>query len=399
MRTTTLRPRFVLAACFLVAFSLAAVSANAQTATMGSGKIHGVVTNPDSAPVTAGTVSLYLGSGGVAPNVDPKYVLNVGSDGTFSGDNIANGTYSLVFRTPGMAKDKIVDQIDNVQVTPGADTTQNIDMTRPAFMAKLTPDQRKQIEEAQKKNAAILKENSQIKNLNADLGKARADDKAKNYADAVALMQKDAAAKPDAAVLWIELGLAQAGQGETDKAQPDKASQATQELTDAATNLQKGITMDQAAKKPDAQMDGAASDKLGEVLATEGKIPDSQAAYDAAAKANPAGAGMYYENETIMMDRVSSSVPAAGDGIVAAADKAIAADPNRPIPYYLKARALVSKATVDSKTGKIEAPDGCAQAYQKYLDLAPNGQFAPDAKAILAQLSAEPGGSKGGKKH
>lgn len=400
MRTNTLRLRLALAAFVTFVLPLAAIPAAAQGGAPGSGKIHGTITDTAGAPVTGGTVSLYVGSGGVAPNVDPKYTFNVGSDGTYKGDEVAAGTYSVIFRTPGMPKNQVVDQMDNVVISAGQDTTTNFDMTRAAYIAKLTPEQRKQIEEAQKKNAAILKENAQIKNLNADLAKARADDKNKNYADAIAVMQKDATLKPDAAVLWIELGLAQAGQGETDKAQPDKASQATQEMTDAATNLQKGITMDQASKKPDGNMDGAANDKLGEVYATEGKIPEAQAAYDAAAKMNPAGAGMYYENETIMMDRMSGSVPAAGDALVPAADKAIAADPNRPIPYYLKARALVAKATVDAKTGKIEAPDGCAEAYQKYLSLAPNGPFAADAKAVLDQLNAAPAtASKSTKKH
>ena len=71
-----------------------------------------------------------------------------------------------------------------------------------------------------------------------------------------------------------------------------------------------------------------------------------------------------------------------------AADKAIAADPKNPLPYYLKGQALISKATVDSKTQKIVLPPGCADAYQKYLDLAPDGQFANDVKGILAQSQA-----------
>ena len=106
------------------------------------------------------------------------------------------------------------------------------------------------------------------------------------------------------------------------------------------------------------------------------------AAYDAAAKANPPGAGLYYTNETIVLGRSGQN----GDAVSAAADKAIAADPNRPVPYYLKAQALIAKATVDPKTQKIIAPEGCAEAYQKYLELAPDGQFAADAKNILASM-------------
>jgi len=46
---------------------------------------------------------------------------------------------------------------------------------------------------------------------NADLVKAREDNKAKNFAEAEQIMQKDTQAKPDASVLWLELGRHQHG--------------------------------------------------------------------------------------------------------------------------------------------------------------------------------------------
>jgi len=358
--------------------------AAAQTEAAGSGKLHGLVNDPGGAPLTSGTVSAYLG-GMTSPTQDPKYTFKVDSNGNYQSDQMQAGTYTLVYREPDTPKDKVIDQLDNVKVTPGTDTVANFDMSRPEYIAKMSPEDRKKLEEAQKKNAAIIKENSQIKNLNADLKTARDDDRKKDFADAAALMQKDVSMKPDAAVLWVELGLAQAG---------------LNQCSDAVTSLQKGIALDAAAKKPDPQLEGAANDKLGECYATTGKIPEAQAAYDAAAKVNPSSASMYYANETIMMDRESGSNPAAADAITTSADKAIAADPNNAIPYYLKARALVAKATVDSKTGKIIAPPGCLEAYQKYLQLAPNGQFAPDAKAVIAEMSqTQPTSYKAGRKH
>jgi len=45
--------------------------------------------------------------------------------------------------------------------------------------------------------------------------------------------------------------------------------------------------------------------------------------------------------------------------------------------------ALVAKATVD-QSGKTVLPPGCADAYRKYLELDPHGQYSADAKAILA---------------
>ena len=41
---------------------------------------------------------------------------------------------------------------------------------------------------------------------------------------------------------------------------------------------------------------------------------------------------------------------------------------------------------MDPKTQKIVAPPGTAEAYNKYLELAPNGPMAPEAKSILAEI-------------
>lgn len=348
----------------------------AQTPT---GKIHGHVNDPAGSPESTGTISLYAG-GIASPTAEPKYTYQLDANGDFKGENIAPGEYTLVFRLPTTPKDQVADQIDNIKITAGQDTEANDDMSRPEYINKLSPEQRKALEEAKSKNASILKENAQIKNLNADLNKARSDRAAKNFADAAALMQKDVALKPDEPLLWVELGEAQLG---------------LKQYGDAQTSLQKGIQMESAAKKPNPEVIAAAGNSLGEAFGSDNKIPDSQAAYEAAAKANPASAALYYTNEAIIMDRENQL-----DATVAAADKAIAADPTKPIPYYLKGKALINKATVDPKTQKIIAPDGCAEAYKKYLELAPDGPFANDAKSVLAELSQTQSNSyKAGKKH
>jgi tetratricopeptide (TPR) repeat protein len=191
-------------------------------------------------------------------------------------------------------------------------------------------------------------------------------------------MTRDTQAKPDAGVLWVELGVAQKGLKKYD---------------DAVTSLKKAVELEAASKKPNPEIQAAANDALGEVYATQGKVPEAQAAYDAAVQADPKGAAVHYTNEAIMMDRANQI-----DATVAAADKAIAADPTKAIAYYLKGKALINKASVDPKTGKIVAPPGCAEAYQKYLQLAPDGQFSADAKAVLAEMSTTVTSSYKGKK-
>ena len=326
-----------------------------------TGKIHGHIQDPAGVAVQDGIVTLSQDGGKTA-----KYTFKADSSGDYKGDGIAPGSYTLSLRRPDTPADKVLDQFPEVKITAGGDTAQDFDMTRADYLSKLSPEQRKQLEDLKAKNSEAMKENSVIKNLNADLQKARDDNKNKNFPEAESLMLKDTQAKPDAPVLWLELGVAQAGQKKN---------------SDAETSLKKAIELDGQSKKPNPEIQAAADNSLGEVLANEGKVPDAQAAYDAAAKINPGQAGMYYGNEAIIMSRAGQP-----DGTVAAADKAIAADPTKPIPYYLKGQALINKATVDPKTGKIQAPPGTAEAYQKYLELAPDGQFAAEVKGVLTEM-------------
>ncbi len=324
-----------------------------------TGSIHGHLQNELGEPIANGTIL-------VTTNGDPKgakYTFQGDANGDYKGTGIEPGTYVLDLQAQG----KPVDQLQNVKVTAGQDEAENFDLGRPEYLSKESPERQKQIAELRAKNAEANKANSVIKNLNADLTTARNDNKNKNYAEADALMTKDSQARPDASVIWLELGNAQLGE---------------KKYPEAATSLQKSISLEDASPKPNPDILGGANNALGEAMAGQNKTSDATAAYDAAAKANPAGAGMYYTNESIILSRTGQN----GDAVAAAADKAIAADPNKPIPYYLKGQALIAKASVDPKTQKITAPPGCAEAYQKYLELAPDGQFATEARTILASM-------------
>ncbi len=68
-------------------------------------------------------------------------------------------------------------------------------------------------------------------------------------------------------------------------------------------------------------------------------------------------------------------------------DKAIAADPKNADAYYLKGSNLIGLAKTDS-SNKVIAPPGTAEAFQKYLELQPNGPHAADAKSMLALVGS-----------
>jgi predicted Zn-dependent protease len=341
----------------LLSLGAAVVMAVSVASAQETGKIHGRVIDPTGVPKTNGTVALSMDNGKTL-----KYTFPVDATGNYKGEGITPGTYTLVYKTPEMAEGKVADQIDGVKIEGGQDLAQDDDLSRQAYIDKLSPEQKKQVEEFKKKNGEAMKANQVIKNLNADLNEARTDNKDKKFDQAEALMQKDTALKPDAGLLWYELGIAQIGLKKWD---------------DAATSLKKAVDLATADKKPNPDVIGGAHSMLGEVYASSNKASDATAEYDAAAKANPAKAGTYYTNEAIIFSKSGQ-----GDAQAAAADKAIAADPNNALAYYLKGQGLVAKMTVDAK-GNYQAPPGCLEAYQKYLELAPTGPYATEVKAVL----------------
>jgi tetratricopeptide (TPR) repeat protein len=319
---------------------------------------------------------------------DRKYPFSFPLDqnGDFKGTGIAPGNYvAIVFQD-----DKSLDFIESVVFAAGEDKLVNFDMTRKEYIDKMTPDERKQLEEFRKKNADAVAANAKISNLNAQLLQARADTKAGNYDAAITSMQSATTAKPDEAILWIALGDAQLGSADAAaKAAKAAGTPATdpaiaQKFSDAASSYKKGVDLNAASKKPNPDVGAAAYNQLGQAYAKEGNTKDSADAYEQAAKLLPASAGMYYYNEAATLYNSGKM-----DEAATAADKAIAADPKRAEAYYIKGQALIPKASYDEKTKKITAPPGCVEAYQKYLELAPDGAHAADVKAVLEGIGEQ----------
>ncbi len=357
LRTTISRAAAMLFSISVLA--LCALSAGAQGI---PGKIHGHVTDPAGMSKTTGSVSL---SGDMGHTM--KYTFQVGPTGDYAGDAIAPGTYTLVFRMPDTPAGQFVDQIETVKIVASEDTLQDVDMSRKEYLDKMTPEMRKQVEEFKKKNAEVSKTNQVIKTLNADLAAARAANRDKKYEEAETLMLKDTSVvplPPQGETLWYELGMAQLGLKKWD---------------DATNSLKKTLDVSATSKKPNPELIAGAHSALGEVLARTNKPDDAQAEYDLAAKTNPAKAAFYLGNETVVFSQVGNS-----DAQAVSADKAIAADPKNAIQYYLKGQALAGKITVDPKTGAYITPPGMLDAYNKYLELAPTGQFVADVKALIA---------------
>jgi len=362
----------------LLAFAAVPVLAQ-ETPAVPTGKIHGKVINPTGAAQSGGTISLSTDAGHSS-----KYTFNVDQTGAYSGE-AAPGTYTVVFRQKDTPPDKMVDSIEGVKIEAGQDINVDDDMSRQAFVDKLPEEQKKQLEEIRKHNSEALKANEVIKNLNADLKQVTADihdaDAAKDketkkakYTEIESLMQKDTAVRPNEPVLWAYLGQGQAGLGNVDP------STSKDNYEKAEASYKKVVELSANAKAPKPDILGMAHAGLGEIYARGGKVPEANAEYAEAAKADPTRAAFYLRNEAVIFFQANNA-----QAQIAAAQEALKADPNQAVLYYIIGQGLVQQATVDSKTNKIILPPGCAEAYQKYLELAPTGPYAADAQGILAQ--------------
>lgn len=386
----------------VLAFAL--VPAFAQQPAPGAmGKIHGHVTNPTGEPQGTGSVSLSTDGGNTL-----KFTFPVNSSGDYAGE-AAPGTYMVVYRAADTPPGKMVDFIKSVKVEAGLDVLADIDMSRPEYISKLPAEQQKQLEDLKKSNAEAMKANVVINHLNADL-RAVAEDKKEvdtartaaaqalgatasrsdleakveeiknaKYTDIETLMTKDTQAKPDEAILWANLAYGQAGLKKYD---------------DAITSYKKSLDLETASKKPRMEIIGVANSGLGEIYARTGKVPEATAAFDAAAKADPPRAPLYLRNEAVIYSQVGNTAAQ-----VAAANEAIALDPNDAILYYLKGQGLVQNATIDPKTQRIVLPQECMDAYKKYLELAPTGPYSAEVAGILSQAGEKVSSSyKAGRK-
>lgn len=174
------------------------------------------------------------------------------------------------------------------------------------------------------------------------------------------------------------------------------AQSSLKQYQDSIDSLEKGIQLAQGVVGGNAPKGGgAAADPakakagIAQMLAAEGnnylklnKQKEAIAAFTKAAEMDP-NPGVAYFNICATQYNTGNT-----EGALSACDKAIAADPNRADAYFIKGSLLMGNSTMD-KAGKLQAPEGTAEALNKYLQLAPTGAHAEDVKQMLAAIGAK----------
>jgi len=318
---------------------LAVVMCTAPLWAQLDGSFRGNAKDASGKPVVGASVVAYDSQTG------RKYTGKTDSKGDYVMAVVYAGTYKMTLSVNG----QVVDEHDNVPVSSGQ--TQVVDF-QPAAAAAVSPEQ-------QAKIAAEKKQSEKIEGLNASLKQAKELEGAGNYDQAITILQQAAQSAPSQDLIWAYLGDAQRG---------------AKKYTDAIDSYQKAIAL-----KPN---NGPYMAQLADAYARAGQTDKAVQQYAAAAEADPTNAASYYYNEGAVLTNTGKV-----DEAIAAFDKSLQLDPKRASAYYWKGINMIGKATT-GKDGKMTAPPGTADAFNKYLELEPTGKYAQASKDMLATIGA-----------
>ena len=386
---------------FAILSVLLAVPAVAQTAT-----VKGVCKDAQGNPITDAQVVWHNNDNGRTFN------LKTNKKGEYFSLGIEPGKYTVTISKDGKELDKVNNypvSSDEANLDFDLKKSQEQAVQETAKSKGMTPEQVKQMQEAQanaeKYNTNIKAANEKLKTATTQLEAAtnalKSGDTATantNYDGAIATLNETAQMVPNEDLVWFRLGTAYL---DSTKTQTDPTEK-TKRSTEAYGDIQKAIDLRKTAMSNAAQKAGqggkaadasdqtrlaAYYDNLGSAASKSGKPADAAEAYKQALALDPAHAGHYYVNLGIALMN-SAGDPNVRKQSLDAFEKAIAADPNNADAYYFKGQSLIASATMDS-SGKMVAPEGTAEALNKYLELQPNGVHAQDAKGMLTALGSK----------
>ncbi len=363
-----MRKYFILPLLLVLAVGLSAPLALAQT----TGTVKGTCKDFEGKPIAQAEVEWTGTESG------HNYKLKTNNKGEYFSLGIVPGKYNVKLSKEG----KELWHISNFTV--GLDeAVLDFDLKKEQVSAAqsqgLTPEQAKARAEAAAKAES---EKKTVGTLNEKLNAAKAASDAGDFETAIATLTEANQIDSTRDLIWFKLADAYRMSAPKQTAPDEKKKRYEM----AATNYQKAIELrsasETAQKDPDNNMKMAAYyNNLAEAYAKSNKVDDSVVNYNKAAQLDPAHAAMYLFNEGAVLTNAGKV-----DDAIVAFDKVIAADPTKADAYYWKGVNLIGKATL--KGDKMVAPEGTAEAFQKYLELQPQGKLAQPAKDMLASIGA-----------
>jgi tetratricopeptide (TPR) repeat protein len=280
---------------------------------------------------------------------------------------------------------KDVDKVDNVRTRLGEPSVVNFDLqamkAKQAAMQKaaeagtltqeqardMSPEQKAQIEKAMKERQAQLAKN---KELNDAFNQGMEALKTKQFDAAVAAFEKAGTLDPKQHVVWGNLAEAYSELGKAKTGAEQEAA-----LTKAVENYNKALEL--------VPNDASYRNNLALVYARMKKFPEMEAELNKAVTLDPSNGGRYYFNMGAVLTNNNQTEAACN-----AFKKATEIDPNYADAHYQLGICYTSKATA-KPDGSLVFPDGTQEAFQKYLELKPDGPYAESSKGMLATMGGK----------
>ncbi len=325
-----------------------------------TGTVKGVCKDAEGKPIADASVT-YTSS-----ETGRKYTLKTNKKGEFFSLGIAPGKYKVVLSKDG----KELFNFNNVPVTLDENVLDFDLQKEMANAAKGTGLSAEQLKKQQEEQAKVQKQNANIKVLNDKLAMARTSMQAGQFDAAIQSMTEATQVDPNQDLIWFTLGDAYSSAARN-TAKTDRAA-AKQQFAQAADAYQKAIAI-----KPLADY----YNNMAQALAAEGQTDEAVKAYNQAAQIDPTRSAMFMYNIGAVQTNAGKV-----DDAIETFKKVIAADPNRAEAYYQLGVNLLGKATL--KGDKMVAPEGTSEAFNKYLELQPEGPYAQSAKDLLASIGA-----------
>ena len=375
----------VAGACLLAVTSFAQITA-----------LEGMVIGEDGAPMVKALVKI------TRTDIKGSYKCNTDKKGHYFYNGLPLGSYNIAIEVDG----KDVDAVNGVRTRLGDPTAVNFDLQKiakqraaqnaqmnqaaqaaaggnAAALSKeqergMTKEQKEAYDKAIKERETSMKKNKELNDafsgglaeMQSAAGAADPAERAKHYDAAVASLTKASELDPKQVAVWAQLADAHVNAATT-----KTGAEFDAEMAKGIEGYNKALELNPS--------DAATHNNFALALGKAKKFPEMQAELQKAAELDPPKAGQYYYNLGAMLVNAGQAEPAGQ-----AFKKAIELDPNHADSYYQLGVYLIGKASF-AADGKVTPVAGTVEAFQKYLQLAPTGQFADSAKGMLASLDAK----------
>lgn len=366
----------------LAVFFVLGSAAFAQT-----GAIAGKITNEKGEPYGKDEACVVI----TRTDIKGDYLTCTNKKGEYFHAGLPLGTYNVSVNVGGkkvkgnkLEGGQVRDQMQGVRTRLGDPVEVNFDLKRIAdqqqamqkaaetgeltqeMSREMSKEQKEALEKQMKERAAAMAKN---KELNDAFNAGMAAMQGRQWDAAVEAFEKGSTLDPKQHVIWANLAESYVGQAGTKP--PAEQEPIIAKALDA---YNKAIEL-----KPD---DPAYHNNFALALVKAKKFPEAEAELTKAALLDPPKAGTYFYNLGAVLTNIGQSEPAG-----AAFKKAIEADPNHADAQYQYGIYLMGKAQTTAD-GKVVPPEGTKEAFQKYVELRPTGQFAESAKGMLQMMDA-----------